>query len=82
MCASPVGNVFVKDFVEFVVTGKKVTGCVHDFLCFEEKLDVFVNIEALEQYPNQFMWLLDNIWSAMRTSECHSVCATRSRNKS
>ena len=53
MCASPVGNVFVKDFVEFMVTGKKVTGRVHDFICLEEKVGVFVNVEALEQYPNQ-----------------------------
>ena len=48
MCASPVGNGFVKDFVEFVITGKKVTGRVHDFLCFEEKVGVSVNIEVLE----------------------------------
>ena len=34
----PVGNVFVKDFVEFMVTGKKVTGRVHGFICFEEKV--------------------------------------------
>ena len=25
-------------FVEFMVTGKKVTDCVHDFIYFEEKV--------------------------------------------
>ena len=40
MCVSPVGNVFGKDFVEFMVTGKKVTGPVHGFICFEEKVGV------------------------------------------
>ena len=62
MCVSPVGNVFVKDFVEFMVTGKKVTGRVHDFICFEEKVGVFVNIEALEQYPNQCgSWIISGV---------------------
>ena len=62
MCASPVGNVFVKDFVEFVVTGKKVTGCVHDFLCFEEKVGVLVNTEVLEQYPNDCSsWIISGL---------------------
>ena len=62
MCVSPVGNVFVKDFVEFMVTGMKVTGRVHDFICFEEKVGVFVNIEALEQYPNQCgPWIISGV---------------------
>ena len=62
LCVSPVGNVFVKDFVEFMVTGKKVTGRVHDFICFEEKVGVFVNIEALEQYPNQYWsWIISGV---------------------
>ena len=62
MCVSPVGNVLVKDFVEFMETGKKVTGRVHDFVCFEEKVGVFVNIEALEQYPNQCgSWIISGV---------------------
>ena len=61
MCASPVGNGFVKDFVEFVVTGKKVTGCVHD-LRFEEKVGVSVKIEVLEQYPNNCgSWIISGL---------------------
>ena len=53
---------FVKDFVEFMVTGKKVTGGVHDFICFEEKMGVFVTIEALEQYPNQCgSWIISGM---------------------
>ena len=41
MCVSPVGNVFGKDFVEFMITGKKVTDRVHGFIiCFEEKVGV------------------------------------------
>ena len=42
MCVSPVGNVLGKDFVEFMVTGKKVTGRVHDFICFDEKVGVLL----------------------------------------
>ena len=62
MCVSPGGNVFVKDYVEFMVTGKKVTGRVHDFICFEEKMGVFVTIEALEQYPNQCgSWIISGM---------------------
>ncbi|KAL5456874.1 hypothetical protein EMCRGX_G034099 [Ephydatia muelleri] len=49
-------------FVEFMETGKKVTGRVHDFVCFEEKVGVFVNIEALEQYPNQCgSWIISGV---------------------
>ena len=62
MCVSPVGNVFGKDFVECMKTGKEVTGRVHDFICFEEKVGVFVNIEALEQYPNQCgSWIISGV---------------------
>ena len=52
MCVSPVHNVFGKDFVEFMVTGKKVTGRVHDFICFEEKVGVFVNIDVVSLLSN------------------------------
>ena len=62
MCVSPIGNVFVKDFVEFMVTGKKVTGHVHAFISFEEKAGVFVNIEVLEQHPNQCgSWIISGL---------------------
>ena len=62
MCVSPVGNVLMKDIVELMVTEKKVTGRVHDFICFEEKVGVFVNIEALEQYPNQYgSWIISGV---------------------
>ena len=79
MCASPVGNGFMKDFVAFVVTGKKVTGRVHDFLYFEEKV-VFLLKEVLEQYRNDCgSWIISGL-HAVHTSECYSVCATRSRH--
>ena len=62
MCVSPVGNVFVKDFVVFMVTRTKVTGRVHDFICFEEKVGFFINIETLEQYPNQYgSWIIPGV---------------------
>ena len=53
---------FVKDFVEFMVPGKKVTGRVHNFICFEMKVGVFVNIDALEQYPNLCdSWIISGV---------------------
>ena len=48
--------------MEFVVTGKKVTGRIHDFICLEEEVGVFINIEALEQYPNQCgSWIISGV---------------------
>ena len=62
MCVSPVGNVFVKDFVVFMVTRTKVTGRVHDFICFEEKVGFYTIIETLEQYPNQYgSWIIPGV---------------------
>ena len=43
-------------------------------------MGVFVNIEALEKYPNQFMWLLDNIWSAMRTDQIVETTSLKQLN--
>ena len=55
-------QLFVKDFVKFMATGKKVRGHIHNVICFEEKVGVFVNIEALEQYPNQCgSWIISGV---------------------